>query len=93
MKVKQIVPWLFEFKEAGERKKKFYTRTRNNITPHIYTSFSQGLILALWPLGCITCIVTLPCIALLALSISIELVSSSARVTSVKFQQGLRVIL
>ena len=33
-------------------------------------------------------IATLPWIALLALSVSIELVSSSARVTSVKFQQG-----
>ena len=34
------------------------------------------------------CIATLPWIALLALSVSIELVSSSARVTSVKSQQG-----
>ena len=36
-----------------------------------------------------TCIATLPWIALLALSASIELVSSAARVTSVKFQQRL----
>ena len=41
-----------------------------------------------WPPDCVTCIATLPWIALLALSVSIELVSSSARVTSVKFQQG-----
>ena len=41
------------------------------------------------PPGCITCIATLPWIALLALSVSIELVSSSARVTSVKSTQGL----
>ena len=34
-------------------------------------------------------IATFPWIALLALSVSIEFVSSSARVTSVKFQQGL----
>ena len=34
------------------------------------------------------CIATLPWIALLALSVGIELVSSLARVTSVKFQQG-----
>ena len=37
---------------------------------------------------CITCIATLPWIALLALSVSIEFVSSSARVTSIKFQKG-----
>ena len=36
----------------------------------------------------IHCIVTLPWITLLALSLSIELVSSSARVTSVKFHKG-----
>ena len=41
-----------------------------------------------WPPGSVTCIATLPWIALLALSASIELVSSSARVTSVKSQQG-----
>ena len=34
-------------------------------------------------------IATLPLIALLALSVSIEFVSSSARVTSVKFQKGI----
>ena len=42
-----------------------------------------------WPPGCVTCIATLPWIALLALSVSIELVSSSVRVTSVKYTQGL----
>ena len=42
-----------------------------------------------WPPGRVTCIATLPWIALLALSVSIELVSSSARVTSVKFQKPL----
>ena len=42
-----------------------------------------------WPPGCVTCVATLPWIALLALSVSIELVSSSARFTSVKFQQPL----
>ena len=41
-----------------------------------------------WPPGCVTCIATLPWIALLALSVGIELVSSSTRVTSVKSQQG-----
>ena len=35
------------------------------------------------------CIATLPWIALLALSVSIELVPSSARVISVKYQQGI----
>ena len=44
-----------------------------------------------WPPGCVTCIATLPWIALLALSVSIDLVSSSARVTSVKSAQGLGV--
>ena len=42
-----------------------------------------------WPPGCITCIATLPWIALWPVSLSIELVSSSARVTSVKFHKGL----
>ena len=49
--------------------------------------------LQIWTPGCVTCIVTLPCIALLALSVSIELVSSSARVTSVKFHKRLSVSL
>ena len=44
-----------------------------------------------WPLGWVTCIATLLWIALLALSVSIELVSSSARVTSVKPAQGVGV--
>ena len=42
-----------------------------------------------WPPDCVTCIATLPWIVLLALSVSIELVSSSARVTSVKSQHGI----
>ena len=46
--------------------------------------------LQIWPPGCIICIATLPRIALLALSVGIQLVSSSARVASVKSQQGLR---
>ena len=41
-----------------------------------------------WPPGYVTCIATLPWIALLALTVSIDLVSSSARVTSVKFAKG-----
>ena len=41
-----------------------------------------------WPPGCLTCIATLPLIALLALSVDIDLVSSSARVTSVKSTKG-----
>ena len=44
--------------------------------------------LQIWPPGGATCIATLPWIALLASSVCIELVSSSARVTSVKSQQG-----
>ena len=44
-----------------------------------------------WPPGCVTCIDILPCIALLALSVSIDLVSSPARVNSVKFQKGVGV--
>ena len=40
-------------------------------------------------LVCITCIPSLPWIALLASSVSIKLVSSSARVTSAKFQKGI----
>ena len=43
--------------------------------------------LEIWPQGCVNCIVTLPCIALLALPVSIELVSSSVRVNSVKFHK------
>ena len=39
--------------------------------------------LQIWPPDGATCIAALPWIALLALSVSIELVSSSARVTSV----------
>ena len=39
------------------------------------------------PPGWVTCIATLPGIALLTLSVGIDLVSSSARVTSVKFQK------
>ena len=46
-----------------------------------------------WPPGCVTRIATLQWNALLALSVSIELVSSSARVTSVKSQQGVSVSL
>ena len=45
--------------------------------------------LQIWPPGGATCIATLPWIALLASSVCIELVSSSARVTSVKSQKGL----
>ena len=44
-----------------------------------------------WSPGCITCIATLPWIALFTLSVSIELVSSSARGTSVKSAKGLSV--
>ena len=44
--------------------------------------------LHIWPPGFVTCIITLPWIALLAISVSIELLSSSARVTSVKSAQG-----
>ena len=45
--------------------------------------------LQIWPPGGATCIATSPWIALLASSVCIELVSSSARVTSVKSAQGL----
>ena len=41
--------------------------------------------------GWVRCIATLPGIARLTLSVGIELVSSSARVTSVKSQQGVSV--
>ena len=42
-----------------------------------------------WPPGSVTCVATsLPWIALLSLSVSIDLVSSSTRVTSVKSTQG-----
>ena len=44
-------------------------------------------LIQIWSPGGATRIATLPWIALLALSVSIELVSSSARVTSVKFKQ------
>ena len=43
--------------------------------------------LQVWPPGGASCIAILPWIALLAVSVGIELVSSSARVTSVKFLQ------
>ena len=39
-----------------------------------------------WPPGYVTWIATFPWIAILALSVSVELVSLSARVTSDKFQ-------
>ena len=42
-----------------------------------------------WPPGWVTCIATLAWIALLVLSVSIELVSSSARVKLVKFHKRL----
>ena len=45
----------------------------------------------IWTSGGATCIATLPWIALLSLSASIELVSSSARVTSVKSANSLGV--
>ena len=47
-----------------------------------------GASVAIWPPGCATGIATLPWISLLALSVFIELVSSSARGTSVKFQKS-----
>ena len=46
-----------------------------------------------WPLGCVTRIATLPWNAILALSVSIELVSSAARVSQLSLQQGLLVCL
>ena len=49
-----------------------------------------ALVTSLQPGGA-TCIATLPWNVLLALSVSIGLVSSSARVTSVKFQKPLSV--
>ena len=42
------------------------------------------------PPGCVNRIAILPCNALSALSVSIELESSAAKVTSVKSAQGLR---
>jgi len=45
-------------------------------------------LIKMMPPGWVTCIAALSWIALLVLSVSIELVSSSARVTSVKFQKG-----
>ena len=47
--------------------------------------------LQVWPPGGATCIATLPMIILLTLSVGIKLLSSSARVTSVKFSQSLGV--
>ena len=45
-----------------------------------------------WPPGWVTCIATLPGIALLALSVIIGLVTSSARVTSVKSAKGVSAV-
>ena len=45
----------------------------------------------IWQPGCVTCIASLPWNVLLALSVSIGLVYSSARVTSVKSAQGVSV--
>ena len=59
------------------------------LVPNLATRWHHLHSFQSWPLGCVTCIVTLPWIAPLALSVSIELVSSSARVTSVKSQQGI----
>ena len=42
-----------------------------------------------WPPGCLTCIATLPLNAFLALAVGIDLVTSSARVPSVKSQKCL----
>ena len=60
--------------------------------PNLVTRWRHLHKLQIWSLDgttCIsyTCIATLPWIVLLTLSVSIELVSSSARVTSAKFQQ------
>ena len=51
--------------------------------------YLQILHLQIRPPGLVTCIATLPGFVQLALSVGIDLVSSSARVTSVKSQQGL----
>ena len=59
---------------------------------HWFHSWPSDLqMFQIWSPGCVTCIVTLPWIVQLALSAGIELVSSSARVTSVKFHQDHRV--
>ena len=62
--------------------------TPHALVPKFAIRWQHLQILRIWPPGCVTCIVTLPWIALVALSSSIELVSTSTRVTSVKFQKG-----
>ena len=60
------------------------------LVPNLVTGKHHLQLFKIWPpdgATWVTCIATLPWIALLALSVSIELVSSSARVTSVKCNQ------
>ena len=59
-----------------------------NLTTRRVLKWHNLLCFQSWPPDCIICIATLPWIALLTLSVSIELVSSSARVTSVKSHKG-----
>ena len=59
------------------------------LDPNLVIRWRHLHLIQIWSPGGATCIATLPWIALLALSASIELVSSSARVTSVKSQKGL----
>ena len=66
------------------------------LVPNLVTRWQHLHLFKIWSLDgatCISynCIATLPWIVLLTLSVSIELVSSSARVTSVKFQKGVSV--
>ena len=59
------------------------------LDPSLVIRWRHLHLIPIWSSGGATCIATLPGIVLLSLSASIELVSSSARVTSVKSAKGL----
>ena len=61
------------------------------LDPNLVIRWRHLHLIQIWSPGGATRIATLPWIALLALSVSIELVSSSARVTSVKSAKRLGV--
>ena len=66
----------------------FWVRWNSGNVWHLATRWHHLHWFQSWPPGCVTYIATFPWIALLALSVSMELVSLSARVTSVKSQKG-----
>ena len=69
---------------AAMKRYKDKDKDKDKLVPKLVIRWRHLHKLQIWLPGCVTCIATLPWIALLTLPVSIELVSSSARVTSVK---------